>query len=106
MKTAAEFFTAAALAQERVPLPDGGAVVIRELSALQRAEFARVQATERETVAAWLASQACMSDDGFRLFSDDDVGQLMVSSPRFVEHVALNVMRLSGLTKDAKPGND
>lgn len=104
IKSAADFFAAAALAEQELALPDGRAIRIRELSVLQRAEFLTVQRERSSEVPAWLCVQGCYSPEGFRLFADDDAGQLMLSSPRLVEYASLAILRLSGLL-GGKQGN-
>lgn len=99
LRTAEDFFTAAALAEQDVPLPGGKSVRARELSVLQRAEFARRSNEDPQAAGAWLVAVSCIDHQGFRMFTDEQAGDLMLKSPRIVEHVALAVMRLSGLIR-------
>lgn len=102
IESADDFLRFAGLATQDVPLPDGRSVRVQELSVLQRAEFARLVAEDRTQAGAWLVAQACVNSLGGRVFTDEQVGSLMASSPRFVEHVAEAVMRFSGLLKDGQ----
>jgi len=106
LTNAAAFFAAATLAESDVHLPDGLTVRVRELSILQRAEFSRKAKEDPVEAGAWLCAQACLDSQGFRMFADDQVGDLMLGSPRLVEHVAWAVMRLSGMSKGDEAGND
>ena len=105
LTNAAAFFGAATLAERDVQLPDGLSIKVRELSILQRAEFSHQAKEDPSKLGAWLCVQACLDEHGFRMFADDQVGELMLKSPRLVEHVARAVMRLSGLAKDDEAGN-
>lgn len=104
-ETAADFLAAAALAVRDVPLPDGRSIRVRELSVLARAEFSRTVAEDRSKAGAWVVAQSCLDSRGLRLFSDEQVGELMISSPRFVEFLAGEILKFSGLVKDGAPGN-
>lgn len=97
MRSAEDFLTAAALQTRDVPLPGGGSVRVRELSVLQRSEFRNRSKEDPHAAGAWIVEQCCLDERGFRLFADGQVGELMVSSPRIVEHVSLAILQLSGL---------
>lgn len=105
LTTAADFYNAAALGERDVPLPGGQTVRVRELSVLQRAEFSRRTKEDAHAAGAWLVEQSCIDGQGFRMFPDGAAGDLMLKSPRVVEHVAVAVMRLSGLLGDPGAGN-
>lgn len=105
VESAAAFFAASVLAVQDVPLPDGKVLQIRELSVGQRAEFSRAVAKDRDQAGAWVVAQCCLTPSGARLFEDDDIPGLMASSPRFVEFLAGEILKFSGLVKDKPAGN-
>lgn len=98
------FFRVATLVERDVPVPGGPLVRVRELSVELRSEFSRQSRENPGTVASWLLSVSCLRDNGMLLFSPEDIQQLQASSPRIVEYLSLEIMRLSGLLPAAGGG--
>ena len=107
--TKAQILAAKDIETETVAVPEwGGEVRVRGLSAAERDGFEE-QVVKREgkrtrvilkDVRAKLAALCMVDEDGVRMFSDAEVGELTRKSAAALERVFKVAQRLSGITDD------
>ena len=83
-----------------VPLPGGKSVVVREMSAGERAKFFALtkEGKDLAELQAWLVAWCVVEGEG-RAFSDADVPELTKRPSRVLQPIADASLKLSGLSE-------
>lgn len=98
----------AAIETAEIEFGDGDSLTVRGLTGRERAEFAAEFGDVDEEdvgraadVSAWIASRGIIGDDGERVYTDDEVGEVAGLPAKLLDAIATTVMSMSRMTEES-----